>query len=130
MRFVVLLIGVVLAIVVATTSSPGDGEAVEPVSATDEPVIGTPIEPLPGSDVPQHQPFTPYDHGGPRAAWSYEQLTPEEKLTADRGLNEDQTQIQNGYAAASAALAERATAERAALQLGVDEPLDTTGVIP
>jgi len=64
------------------------------------------------------------------AAWTYDQLTPEEKITADRGLNEDQTQIQNGYAAASAALVERATAERAALQLGVDEPLGTTGVIP
>ena len=130
MRFVVLLVGVVFAIVVATASSRGDGEVIEPAGATDEPVFGTPIEPLAGSDVPEHQPFMPYEYGGPCAAWSYEQLTPEEKVAADRGLNEDQAQIQNGYAAASMALSVQATAQRAALQLGVDEPLDTTGVIP
>ena len=129
MRYLMLAICVVAAIVFATASSRGDGEVAEPTS-TDEPVVGSPIEPLPGSDGPQHQPFTPYDYGGPRAAWTYEQLTREEKVAADRGLNEDQMQIQSGYAAASAALSEQAMAERAALQLGVDEPLATIGVFP
>ncbi len=51
-------------------------------------------------------------------------------VIADRGLDEDQTAVQSGYAAATAALAEQATADRAALQLGVDEALEETGVVP
>lgn len=130
MRVVVGLSLVVLAIVIATAgSSRGDGESADsPPEAVDEPVTGTPIEPLPGT--PTYDALAPYTIGGPEAAWSYEQLRPEEKVVADRGLDEDQTAVQDAYAGASAALAAKAHAEAAALQLGFDGPLEETGVVP
>jgi len=131
MRALMIACGVVLAIVFATMSSSRGDEASDPSSTElTEPITGTAVEPTPGPREPVHEPFTPYDFGGPQAAWSYEQLTKEEKQVADRGLNEDQTAIQNDYAAATAALAAKASADRAALQLGVDESLGETGVVP
>jgi hypothetical protein len=134
MRVLVLLVCVALAIVLATVApSRGDGESTESPPVPDssgEPITGTPAEPLPGPREPRHEPFTPYSIGGPQAAWTYEQLKPEEKVVADRGLNEDQSAVQDAYAAASAALAANAAADRAALQLGVDESLQETGVVP
>lgn len=133
MRVLVPLVCVALAIVLATVApSRGDGESPTPVpESSSEPITGTPAEPLPGTPrEPLHEPFTPYGIGGPQAAWSYEQLTVEEKAVADRGLDEDQTAIQDAYAAASAALAATAAADQAALQLGFDESLEETGVVP
>ena len=118
---------VALAIVVATVSiSRGDDESTEP-PASDEPITGTPVQ---GSGSAEPVEVLSYDIGPPEAAWSYEQLSGAEKAVADRGLDEDQTAVQSGYAAATAALAAQATADRAALQLGVDEALEETGVVP
>lgn len=129
MRVFVLLACCAIAIVLATVStSRGDGESSESASASDEPITGTPVEPS-GSGEPVIESLV-YDIGPPEAAWSYEQLSGAEKAVADRGLDEDQTAVQSGYAAATAALAEQATADRAALQLGVDEALEETGVVP
>lgn len=131
MRALMIACGVVVAVVFATmSSSRGDGEPSAPLPTEPEPITGPAVEPTPGPREPVHELFTPYDFGGPQAAWSYEQLTPEEKQVADRGLDEDQTAIQNAYAAATAAHAAKAWADRAALQLGFDESLGETGVVP
>jgi hypothetical protein len=74
-------------------------------------------------------PFQPYSVGGPEAVWSYETLTMDEKAVADRGLNEDDSAVQNGYAAAAHTLAARAKSESAAVQLGTDN-LGEIGVVP
>lgn len=87
-----------------------------------------PEEEVPPVPVPTEL-FIPYDIGGEAAAWEYAELTPDDQVTADRGLNEDQTTVQNAYAAASAAAAEEADVSAAANQLGLDDP-DETGVVP
>jgi hypothetical protein len=132
MRALMIACVVVVAVVFATmSSSRGDSEASDLLSTeASEPITGTAVEPTPGPREPIHEPFTPYDFGGPQAAWSYEQLSQKEKQVADRGLNEDQTAIQDAYVAATAALAAQASADRAALQLGFDESLEEAGVVP
>ena len=130
MRVLICSVVVVVAIGLATVvPSRGEGDPVVAEPSV-EPVIGQPVEPLPAPMEPRHEPFTPYEYGGPPAAWSYEQLTVAERAVADRGLNEDQTAVQAGYAAASATMAALASEQRAALQLGVDEPLGEIGVVP
>lgn len=99
-------------------------------NSIDEPITGTPATPTPGSEESVHNPFTPYEIGGPQAAWSYEQLQPAEKVVADRGVEDDRSAVQTAYAADVARLALEAGANSAALQLGIDVPLAETGVVP
>lgn len=130
MREVLILAATIAAIVLATVSiSRGDGEA-QPESPT--PVDDTaeqPVLPLKGFEQPGRDPFVPYDVGDPDATWKYEDLTDDERAVADRGLDEDQTPIQDGYASAAMELGNRAKAESAAIQLGVDMPLEAIGVV-
>jgi len=82
------------------------------------------------SGVSHADPFEPCDIGGEAAVWQYEDLAPDDQVTADLGLNEDQTAVQAGYAAASAVAAEEADVAAAASQLGLDGALDEIGVVP
>jgi hypothetical protein len=105
-----------------------------PLAATpiDEPITGAAITPAPGTtnSVPPKDPFAPYDVGPTNATWSYNDLSTAERALADRGRNTDGwTEVNAGFAAASAEQAQRAAAAAAASQLGVAD-LATAGVIP
>lgn len=119
-------VGLVLALFLSP--SRGDVEPIDELADDTEPIIGDPIEPLPGfEEIPsEDQPWEP----DPAMVWSYEMLTAGERAVIDRGLADDQAIVQAAYAAASADLAEQAMADRAALQLGIEEPLDQIGVVP
>ena len=86
--------------------------------------------PLEGYETPPRDPFKPYDIGGAEAAWRYEDLTADERAVADQGLDEDQSKVQDAYAGAAKAMAARAKADSAAIQLGADPNLDQLGVVP
>jgi hypothetical protein len=111
----------------AVSTSRGDGEAIEePVEPDNTPEV----MPLKGAESPMKDPFTPYDIGGPAAAWRLEDLTPDERVVAMRGLDDDQSDVQAGYADAAKAQADRAKVQAAASQLGVDGDLAEIGVVP
>lgn len=121
-------LGFVLLVFVASSRGDATSDVLEPFDDTEEPITGTPAVAQPGTPI--YEATAPYSIGGPAAEWSREQLGVEERAVADRGLNEDQTEVQSAYAAASVALAEKGRAEAAALSLGLDGPLDGTGVVP
>ena len=134
MRAMVILSCIAIAIVVATVStSRGDGEPTDGSGSapddTTEPITGSAVMPFKGSETPMKDPFAPYDIGGAEAAWKYEDLTQDEKVVADQGLNEDQAAVQDAYAIAARGLAELAKAESAAIQLGLDTALEVIGVV-
>jgi hypothetical protein len=127
-----ILVATIAGIVLATVSiSRGDETQAEFPAPSDstEPITGLPLLPLKGFEQPGRDPFAPYDVGDPNATWEYEDLTADERAVADRGLDEDQTAVQDGYASAAKELGIRAKAESAAIQLGVDMPLEAIGVI-
>lgn len=134
MRVVMTVCGVVVAVVFATmSSSRGDNETSDPALTEEaEPITGTEVTPFKGSEQPMKDPFVPYGTGaeGPSDVWKYEDLTAAERAIADHGLNEDQTAVQDNYAAAARAMAVQANAESAAIQLGLDAPLGEIGVVP
>ncbi|MBA2538141.1 MAG: hypothetical protein H0V17_00775 [Deltaproteobacteria bacterium] len=133
MRAIMVLCCIAVAIVIATMStSRGDGDSPPGESAEDtsEPITGAPVMPFKGSEETTRDPFAPYGIGGPEAAWRYEDLTAAERAVADRGRADDQAAVQAAYAEVSKAIAVRAKAEAAALQLGFDSPLGETGVVP
>lgn len=77
-----------------------------------------------------HRPYGPEDVGGSDSLWSREQLTPEEREIADRGVGDQGwNSIHAGYHAAALQRAAAVTAEVAERQLGA-EHVDTVGVVP
>jgi hypothetical protein len=116
--FLLTSVGFVLALFIS--SSRGDVEPIDE-SSDEEPIIGDPIVPLPGSE---EVPVDPSREPDPETVWRYEILTAAEKAVMDRGLADDQGAVQAAYAAASADLADQAKAERAAILMGIDVPLD------
>ena len=120
-------VGFVLALFIS--SSRGDVESIdESVDDTTEPITGEPVMPNPGSEQPMRDPFTPHDIGT-EAAWRLEDLTAEEQAVAVRGLDHDQSAVQDAYAAAARGIAERARAESAAIVLRIPQ-LAQIGVVP
>ncbi len=134
MRAWMISCGVVLGVVfVLATISPsrGDSEASEEAASTDdpaEPITKAASMPFKGSESPMRDPFAPYDVGDSNGVWKYEDLTADEKAVADQGLDQDQSKIQDGYAAAAKDIAARAKSDAAAIQLGV-ENLAEVGVV-
>lgn len=135
MRAILVLCCVAAAILIATVSSSrGDGESTDSTTVaadeTTEPITGTASVPKTGDESIPRDPFSPFETGGSAAEWSHDKLTAAEKAVADRGLDEDQSSVQDAYAAASRAMAAQAKADAAATQLGVDDNLDQLGVVP
>lgn len=116
--------------VVGLASSSGGQPSAPEAPGTIPDVTGQPSVPEPGDERPMKNPFTPYDIGDPSAAWTYEHLTAAEKAVADGGRNVDAwSGTHDAYGSAGAALAAKAAAQAAALQLGVDD-LQAIGVVP
>ena len=84
--------------------------------------------PAPGSETPMRSPFSTYSYGPPEAAWRYEDLTAEEKITVDRGRNVDYSMIHAGWRSAVQQRAAKASADAAARRLGLGSL--ETGVVP
>lgn len=123
-----LLVCAVAGLLSSSKSQPLSPEP--PGGTLDDGVTGQPSMPVPGDERPMKDPFTPYGTGAPSAAWAYEQLTPAEKVVADRGRALGAwPATHDAYGSAGAGLATKAAAESAALQLGVDH-LGTIGVVP
>jgi len=105
--------------------------------ATPEPITGTAISSTPPPNArPPHDPFTPYDIGpapndkSPKPFWSYNDLTPAERVVADRGRDtKGWDRIHRAFATAVAERAHQAASEAAEHQLGIDN-LAGTGVVP
>jgi hypothetical protein len=118
MRTIIFLCAVVIAATFAMSASRGEGEEPELDEPDEvEPITGNPVMPLKGSETPMKDPFTPYDTGP--GAWRFDDLTAAEKVVAARGLDEDQSQIQDRYADAARDRAERAKIEAAEAKLGI-----------
>jgi hypothetical protein len=123
---------------VGTASSP---PSLPPSSdAVTEPIAGRAAVTVPGNESHGKDPFVPYGIGPgfpvrPGAAmptkpfWSYADLKPEEQEVVDRGRDTAQwVATHNAFAQGAAELAQRAGANAAASQLGV-ESLASTGVV-
>ena len=108
--------------------SAGDEHDLDPDDTT-EPITGEAVMPNPGDEQPMRDPFTPYDIGGEAAAWRLEDLTPEEQVVAARGLDEDQSAIQEAYAEVARDMAEQARDAAVTSELGVAQ-LAGLGVVP
>ncbi len=129
--FTALMVGFVAVTVVTSRSDNATSSRTSPIApsplAPDEPITGAAMTPAPGSETPPKDPFAPYDVGV--NTWSYGQLTPEEQVVADRARTNYSPAIHAAYANASADLAQRAQAEAAQHQLGIDS-LVGAGVVP
>ena len=128
----VLLSGSVMFVLLLAATSRSDVSPLPsntpPPSADPEPITGTAIPAEARAAVQQHRPFTSHDPGP--GAWSYDQLSPEDKATADRGRDVGSWKFQHdAFTQASRERAHQASAASAAAQLGMDE-LDTLGVVP
>ena len=94
-----------------------------------ERITGEAVVPNPGNESPPRDPFSPYSTG-PGPTWSYEDLTADEKIVADKGRDARAWQpINDAFSRASAELAQHAAAEAAEHQLGLDS-LAGLGVVP
>src|SRR4051812_5128843 len=119
MRAWFLALACALMAVVLASRAPGDTQT-------------QPVEPTGSGQVPPpepkgHEPFTPYDTGPPEAQIPYEDLSPEERAQVDEGRDTSAwAAVNDAYAAAAAEMSNRATAERATHQLGVED-LGATG---
>jgi hypothetical protein len=136
MRAIQILCGVAVAIVlVFARASWGDGdggvpdEPEDPIDELTEPITGEAVMPNPGDERPMRDPFTPYDIGGPEAAWRLQDLTPEEQAVAQRGIDANDQQVQDAYAELARAAGARAQSERAARELQLQQ-LGELGVVP
>lgn len=121
----------ILLIVVFVRASRGDAEpeAIEaPVDDTTEPITGEPVMPNPGSEQPMRDPFSPYDIGQ-GAAWTLDDLTPDEQDVALRGVTTNSQAVQDAYSDAARDLAARAKAAHPAAELGISN-LEAIGVVP
>ena len=136
MRALMIACGVLLAVIFATMSpSHGDSEAdssLIEVAEPTEPITGSEVVPFKGAGQQPKDPFVLYGTGAeqPSDVWTYEELTVAERAIADHGLDEDQSPIQDNYAAAARAMAAQGKAESAAIQLGLDSSLAEIGVAP
>ena len=127
-RYLLLTAIIGLLIIFAVSTSRGDGgEPIDDVGDSPpldddatEPITGSAVMPQKGAETPIKDPFTPYDIGGPAAAWQYEHLTDEEKAVVDHGKADDPSAVQAAYADAAAGIAEAARARSATIQLGID----------
>jgi hypothetical protein len=134
MRTIQILLSVSIAVVLAfVRASYGDGEVLEepgePGDETTEPITGEAVTPNPGDEQPMRDPFTPYDIGGPAAAWRLEDLTAEERLVAERGVDGNSQDVQDAYADAAQGMAAAARANSAGIALRMQQ-LGEIGVVP
>jgi len=110
------------------------GEGEEPQQLPHE-AIDTGLEPPPPTaEIPSHVgsahvPGTNYDPGPESALWRYNDLSSDEKAYVDRNKTANAQGVQDSYATAARDLAQRAAAEAAEHQLGLEES-GSTGVIP
>ena len=130
----VLSFSLVCGVLLIAANSRSDVASTVPASPTpiDEPITGTPIVAAPGttSSVTPRDPFAPYDPGPASGLWPYANLSPAERVLADRGRDvTGWDQINGGFAQASAEQAQRAAAAAAASQLGIASVGDI-GVVP
>ena len=137
-RTILFAAAVVIATACASSLDPtARTPAIDPSPpAADEAITGSAVMPNPGNESPPRDPFTPYSTGPgpsektPKPTWSYDDLTDEEKIVADKGPDTRAWQpIHDAYARASAELAQHAAAEAAEHRLGLDG-LAGVGVVP
>lgn len=134
MRTIQILFGVAIAVVLAfVRASYGDGELLEepeePIDETTEPIIGEAVTPNPGDEQPMRDPFAPYDIGGAAAAWRLEDLTADERVVAQRGVDDNNQEMQDAYAGAAQDMAATARANSPAIALRMQQ-LGEIGVVP
>lgn len=134
MRTIQILLGVAIAVILAfVRASYGDGEVPEepgePIDETTEPITGEAITPNPGDEQPMRDPFTPYDIGGQAAAWRLEDLTAEERVVAQRGVADNNQDVQDAYAGTAQDMAATARANSAGIALRMQQ-LGEIGVVP
>lgn len=134
MRTIQILCGVAAVIVLAFANAWGEGdddpdEIDQPIDETAEPITGEAVMPNPGDETPMRDPFTPYDIGGEAAAWRLEDLEPEERVVALRGVDANDQGVQDAYAELARASAAQAQIEVAARRLQLQDP-EEIGVVP
>ena len=119
MRTIGIVFCLGLAVLLATVSS-SRGDETQPSSvATSDTTAGS------GPSFPA---FQPYGVGPPEAIWTYEDLTADERVVADRGRSVDYSAVHDGYKAAVQLRSQKASADAAARKLGI-ETLET-GIVP
>lgn len=123
MRTIQILSGVAIAVILAfARASYGDDEGElpdeleEPIDDTTEPITGEAVMPNPGDEQPMRDPFTPFDIGGPAAAWRLQDLTAEEQVVALRGVDNNDQAVQDAYADAASEMAAQAKANVSAVR--------------
>jgi hypothetical protein len=124
------IVGLALVLCVITlVSISSSAQSASPTGVESEPITGDPVMPNPGSETPQHNPFTQFDTGPD--PWSYDQLeTDELRAQVDRGRDvTGWSDVHSAYSAATDEAAADAQAQVAQHKLGL-EGLDTTGVVP
>lgn len=113
-------------------TSPSPRPTLPAAAATPEPITGTAAMPVAGSETIVKDPFALYEPGPPGTkTWTYSELSPAEKAWVDKNANAaGWDQIHAGWASAVRERTTQAAAEAAAHQLGIVDPLATTGVVP
>jgi hypothetical protein len=103
-----------LGLYVSSTRSEASRSSADPV-----PTLESSARTDTAGDIPQHDPFTPFDPGPAEALVPYKSLTPAEQAVVDRGRNTAALATSLPiYASAAAELAETAAAKAATNQLG------------
>lgn len=117
-------------LVAATSRSDSAATTGLPDPTLPEPTLEAPVMPTSGSANAQRDPFKSFDIGGAAAAWTYEELKPEEQDIADRGTEvTGWNTIHNRYASAVREQGLKGRARAAARHLGMDD-LSHAGVVP
>jgi hypothetical protein len=123
MRTIGIVFCVGLAVLLASASySRGDDGDPPPSEPTE-------TMPAPGSETPPKSPFVPYSAGPPEAIWTVDDLTPAERVVAERGLDSNYASVNEGYKSAVQLRSAKARADAATRKLGIDGGLET-GVVP
>ena len=130
MAVIVLACAVIALIWSSTQTGPSAPESSSPAPGAIQHPIGQLATPHPAEGRPGQRRFAPYDIGGSRAAWLYEDLTAAEQVIADRGRESGTwAATHDAYGGAGAELAARAATEAAALRPGAALPA-TLGAVP
>ena len=127
MRKLLLIVGCVVGLAFVAKASRSDdlGSTTESPPNVD---LSSPATVSLGPNPP-HDPFTPFDTGPPEASWSYEQLSPADRVVVDRGRQPAGRQAEiDAYNASLKDLAAEANARMAARMLGIDG-LGDVGVV-
>jgi hypothetical protein len=109
-----------------------DVDADPPTTTTSvaEPITETAVTPVPSADTVIKDPLAPYGIGPVEEAVPFEALSPEQQDAADRAFDTaTSAATHDAFAAAVIERSQRARAESAQHQLGIDS-LDTLGVVP